>query len=61
MLPCLELACWSVQLVLTFEHSQVGGCNEMTVGVGRYLDPCLQGGLVSYQERVVEGTVCESE
>ena len=46
-----------------FEHVQGGGYSERTVDVGqrRYRHPCLQVGLVSYQERVVEGTVDESE
>ena len=35
--------------------------SERTVGGGLCLDPYLQVLLVNYQERVVEGTVDESE
>ena len=44
-----------------FEQFQGGGYSERTVDEGLYRDPCLQVGLVNYQEREVEGTVDESE
>ena len=46
---------------MVFERSQEGGYSEMTVDGWLYLESCLQVGLVNYQERVVEGTVGESE
>ena len=46
---------------MVFEHVQGGGYSERTVDGWLYLDPCLQVGLVKYQEREVGGTVDESE
>ena len=44
-----------------FERSQGGGYSQMAMHGWLDLESCLQVGLVNYQERVVEGTVGESE